>query len=299
LKLTSKLLLVLNLALAIVLAMHVASVAGSNIRQNHVAAREEAAIPETRDHLSRAAAEYSAIQRERDNGYASGYAAVAANRGVYEERTLFAQGVAASAAEAGTQVAAVTAAKDEVSGVPDTLRSLVDSIGLGMNNAAKRYDDVRKQMGDELASLVNARASVAGVQEDYARIEYNLGLLSSDLRRKSETLSMYRWLRPDVQAEVGDNGPHMTAEVLSVTGSTLTLSKGSRHGIQLYQKFSILDGTGAVVAVANVTEVRNGSAEAEIRSLPNADRGKTPAAGHIAVPRQLNFSLDNPGIAGR
>jgi hypothetical protein len=212
---------------------------------------------------------------------------------------LFAEDVSRSSQETTSQIQALDASKRDVEKLPEIYRQLLETTKTAVSKAADRHDMVRKENSDALGALSNARGTLAGAQEDYARLEFNLGILSAEARRLNEKLYMYRFLAPEIQAEVGDNGPHISAEVVAVSGSSLTLSKGSRHGIQLYQKFSILNGNGLVVGVANVTEVRNGTAEAEIRTLPQADRGMTPAVGHIAVPRQLNFSLDNPGLTGR
>lgn len=298
-KLTSTLLLVLNLALAIVLALHIASVSGTNIRQEIVASREAQASYVAAGQLNNAVSQLRAIEREGQQSYVGGYANLLANRQLHSERVLRAEDAAKSAEETQAQIRALDSAKTDVSDLPEIYRQLSSDTEKALANAAQRHDLVRREQGEALAALTSARASISGIQEDYSRLEYNLGLLSAEVRDRNELLYMYRWLRPDLQSEIGDNGTQVSAEVIDITNGRLVLNRGSRHGIELYQKYSIVNGTGTVVAVANVVEVRNGSAEAEIRSLPNSDRGMAPQVGHLAVPRQLNFALDNPGLTGR
>lgn len=297
-KLTSTLLLILSLALAIIVVMHVASVAGSEIRTRHPADLEEAATSAHKNRLTAAIHELSALNNERAREVNEKRAEIRANQGVSSATQLHLNDTKSSADEAVAHTTAVDAAKTEVQGIPARFADLSKTLTDAMATRAARANAVRAQVGDALDRLVDRRKSAALMHEDHLRLEFNLGRLATDLRNRNELLAKYRFIRPEIQAEVGDNGPHVQGSVLSVSGNSIVLDRGSRHGVELYQKFSILKN-GTVVATANVVEVRNGTAEAQISSLPYRDRGVLPTAGDVAVPRQLHFSIDNPGLTGR
>ncbi len=298
-KLTSQLLLVLNLVLAIVLMLHISSVAGHEIRKGLIADREEASVIAHLNHLTSANHALMAQQMERQRVLAEGRAEVrvkATEHGILER---WKGDVDKATSDIQTRMAAAEAAKAEVEGIPGSYATLADSLSVALKNRGDRRDQIRTASGEELEALVRARASLAQISERYLRLEYNLGLFARDLRRQSEVLYIYRFLRPDLQAEVGDNGrPGLTGSISKVTGNMVELDMGSRDGVEMYQKFSVVRG-GAVVAEVNVVEVRSGTALAEVRSAPLADRGVQPRAGDAVSTRKLMLTGGSAGVPVR
>jgi hypothetical protein len=299
LKLTSQLLLVLNLVLAVVLMLHISSVGGNEIRKGLIADREEATVSAHLNHLTSANHALLAQQAERQRVLADGRAEIRVKAAEHAQLLRWKESVDASTSDIQTRMAAAEAAKRDVEGIPGTYAAVADGISVALKNRGDRADAIRRQAGEELASLARARGSLAQISERYLRLEYNLGLWSRDLRRQSEQLYVYRFLRPDLQAEVGDNGrPNLSGTISKATGNMVELSIGSRDGVEMYQKMSVIRG-GAVVAELNVIEVRSGTAMAEVRSAPLADRGVMPRAGDAVVARQLMLTGTGAGVAER
>src|SRR5690606_21154055 len=99
LKLTSQLLLVLNLVLAIVLMLHISGVAGHEIRKGLIADREEASVSAHLNHLTSANHALMAQEMERQRVLAEGRAEIRAKAAEHAQLLRWKGAVDASTAD--------------------------------------------------------------------------------------------------------------------------------------------------------------------------------------------------------
>ncbi|MBP9891621.1 MAG: hypothetical protein KBG84_06915 [Planctomycetes bacterium] len=152
--------------------------------------------------------------------------------------------------------------------------------------AVKERTDRKRELFTERGTLLRDVAEnhslYAGMQEDYTRLEFQQYVLQEELERRLDTKARYRYLRPDLQADLGDNGPVIFARVVWSSGSSLQMNKGRRDGVELYQKFTVTRN-GVTIAVVNVVEVQNETCECLIEDVPN--RQALPKENDEAVTR--------------
>jgi hypothetical protein len=159
---------------------------------------------------------------------------------------------------------------------------VVDKLQRTVGELTDRKNTVFQDRGDKLLKVAQRHNDYAVKHENYRRIENYLFLEQEELEDRMDRLARYRWLRPDLQRELGDTGPVIFASVQWVTGNSLQINKGRRDGVELHQKFTITRN-GTTIAVADVVEVQNETAECVLVDLvrPNVK----PQAKDEAVTR--------------
>jgi hypothetical protein len=295
LKLISKILLVLVFVISIALIAHVSAVAGGIMYWDRAASVEEGTMTEPATLYNQGRAKLAAVaedERQRRSGIQIDAAVRASTHSILTEYSK----------EAATATAEIKARRESLEGAmanaqktPGMFAAVESQLSGAVATRAADKDKADEADQKLLLEVAKARKEHARANQQYLELEYNLSMQSGELARLQERIATYRWLRPDLQEELGDNGTHVTGEVSAALGQSLTINKGSKDGVELYQKFSILRGD-AIVAVANVVSVGNGSAELEIRELPLKGRGVEPRVGDIAVPRQLMLTMDRAAL---
>ena len=160
----------------------------------------------------------------------------------------------------------------------DVVRKLQETVG----QLTTRKGDVFRDRGDQLQNVAQRHNDYAQRHEEYRRVEEYLFHVNVELDDRLDRLARYRWLRPDLQSDLGDTGPVIFGEVEWVTGNSLQINKGARDGVELHQKFTIMRN-GTTVAVVDVVEVQNESAECVIIDLVKP--GVKPASGDQSITR--------------
>ncbi len=160
----------------------------------------------------------------------------------------------------------------------EVIRALQDAVG----ERTGKKKELFTERGQLLKDVAEQQTWYARHQEDYLRMEFQQFVLQEELERRLDTKSRYRSLRPDLQADLGENGPVIFGRVVWSTQSSLQLNKGRRDGVELFQKYTITRN-GVTVAVVNVVEVQNETCECIIEDVPN--KQVMPKEGDEAVIR--------------
>ncbi len=145
---------------------------------------------------------------------------------------------------------------------------VVNVLQAAVKERTDRKRELFNERGNLLREVAENHSSYAGFQEDYTRLEFQQFIMQEELERRLDTKARYRYLRPDLQADLGDNGPVIFGRVVWSTASSLQLNKGRRDGVELYQKFTITRN-GVTIAVVNVVEVQNETCECLIEDVTN------------------------------
>lgn len=159
-------------------------------------------------------------------------------------------------------------------------RDVVARLQQTVESLTERKSQISTQRSEQLLKVAQAHNLYAERHEQYRQMEFQQFLMQEELEYRLDTKARYRTLRPDIQAEIGDNGPVVFASVKWVQGNSLQLNKGRRDGVELRQKYTITRN-GVTIAVADVVEVQNETCECVIIDL--VGRGAKPAAGDEAV----------------
>jgi hypothetical protein len=159
---------------------------------------------------------------------------------------------------------------------------VVERLQDNLAERATRKAELAGTRGEQLVDVATAHDNYAGTNENYRRLEHHHFLLQEEHERRMDQQARYRWLRPDIQKDLGDNGPVIYAEVSWAAQDSLQLNKGMRHGVQRHQKFTISRG-GSTIAVVDVVDVQNETCECVITDLVN--KQVKPRAGDEAVTR--------------
>lgn len=185
---------------------------------------------------------------------------------------------------------------EAVKDFPVISRAYDDEVITVLQNSVKERTDRKReffeQRGALLREVAESHSLYAGMQEDYVRLEFQQYVLQEELERRLDIKARYRYLRPDLQADLGDNGPVIFGRVVWSTRTSLQLNKGRRDGVELYQKFTITRN-GVTVAVVNVVEVQNETCECLIEDMPN--KQVAPAEGDEAVTRLFMARITGRG----
>ena len=161
---------------------------------------------------------------------------------------------------------------------------VIEKLQTTVGELTDRKSQVFQDRGDKLLQVAQRHNDYAQRHEEYRRIEEYHFLLSEELEDRYDRLSRYRWLRPDLQRELGDNGPVIFGQVQWVTGNSLQINKGRRDGVELHQKFTIMRN-GSTIAVVDVVEVQNETAECVI--VDQVKSGAGPKAGDQSITRMF------------
>lgn len=159
-------------------------------------------------------------------------------------------------------------------------RDVVARLQATVESLTDRKGQIFAQRSEQLLQVAQAHNLYAERHEQYRQLEFQQFLMQEELEHRRELKAQYRWLRPDLQADIGDNGPVIFASVKWVQGNSLQLNKGRRDGVELRQKYTITRN-GVTIAVADVVEVQNETCECVIIDL--VGRGVMPASGDEAV----------------
>ena len=177
---------------------------------------------------------------------------------------------------------------DAVEAFPDISSEYDSEIIQTLQEAVReRTGDKRElfeQRGILLRLTAEAHSEYANLHEAYLRIETLQFQIQEELEARLDIKARYRWLRPDLQRELGENGPVVFAEVVWVTGQSLQLNKGKRDGVELHQKYTIMRD-GLTIAVVDVVELQNETCECMVVDLVR--KGVTPKARDQAVTRMF------------
>jgi hypothetical protein len=159
-------------------------------------------------------------------------------------------------------------------------RDVVQRLQATVENLTERKSQIFAQRSEQLKKVSDAHIAYARAHDAYRTLEFQQFLMQEELEHRRTLVAQYRWLRPDIQADIADNGPVVFAKVNWVQGNSLQLNKGRRDGVELRQKYTITRN-GVTIAVADVVEVQNETCECVIIDL--VGRGAAPAAGDEAV----------------
>jgi hypothetical protein len=280
---TTKIFVILNLIACLILSQYVWISLAENVAWRERYETERDARHVDKDRLEGAYARLLSERRSNQNSASQKSAEVAAlnaTKQALETWKLEAELVAQEAADIANQLIAAVQPFQEISAgynndVVATLHATVESL-------SQRKSNIAQDRGEELLRVAQAHNSYAERAEAYRRLEYQQFLLQEEYEARLDTNARYRWLRPDIQKELGDNGPVIFANINWVVGNAVQLNRGRRHGVELYQKYTVMRA-GSTIAVINVVDIQNETAEAVIVDL--VDRNVTPRQGDEAVTR--------------
>lgn len=159
---------------------------------------------------------------------------------------------------------------------------VVEKLQSTVGELTRRKEEVFRDRGDQLLRVAQRHNDYAQRHEEYRRVEEYMFHVNVELEDRLDRLARYRWLRPDLQSDLGDNGPVIFGEVDWVTGNSIQINKGARDGVELHQKFTIMRN-GTTVAVVDVVEVQNETAECVIVDLVKP--GTKPQKGDQSITR--------------
>lgn len=178
------------------------------------------------------------------------------------------------------------ALSDAQSGVAESYQSLLDAVSKLVSNRLEEKDRLAGEVEASMKENVAQRMAYASERAKYVTLENRLYMLQKDYENRSNQLYRYRYLRPDIQERLSDNGTFVAGQLLSGDRDSVKMNRGSDDGVELYQKFNITRN-GEVIATANVVNVSNRSAELEVTDLPRSDWGVYPRAGDDIAPRRF------------
>jgi hypothetical protein len=176
----------------------------------------------------------------------------------------------------------LTAATAPVCQIDTSYKGFVSNLQGNVAEMGRIRADVLSQRGARLLEVAEAHDRYAEKHEAYRRLEHQMFLLQEELERREDQRARYRWLRPDIQKDLGDNGPVIFGQVSWAQGGTLQLNKGKRDGVQHYQVYTITRG-GSTIAIVKVVDVQNETSECVVIDLVN-EKVK-PMAGDEAQTR--------------
>lgn len=190
------------------------------------------------------------------------------------------QDAAAAAGAAHEDLMAAVGPFDDIS------NEYTEDLAGRLEEVARQLDGHKNRVltdrGQRLLDVARGRNDYARHHEAYRELEFQHFLLQEELEDRRDLKARYRWLRPDIQRELGDNGPVVMGTVDWAVGNSIQINKGRRDGVELYQKYTIRRG-GNTIGVVNIVEVQNETAEAVILDL--VDEGVKPREGDEALTR--------------
>jgi hypothetical protein len=189
---------------------------------------------------------------------------------------------AADAKAAADQLVAVTEPFNQISN--EYSQKVINGLNETLEKLSTSKSNLYQDRSTQLASLAQAHALYAERHEQYRQLEFQQFLMQEELESRLETKAIYRRIRPDIQAEIGDSGPVVFAQVTWVQGNSIGLNKGRRDGVEARQKYTITRG-GRTIAVVDVLEVQGETCECVVVDM--ADKGNAPRAGDEAVTKMF------------
>ncbi|KAA0212290.1 hypothetical protein EDM80_10000 [bacterium] len=279
----TKVLIIVVLLLSLILSQYVAVALAGSVQWRERYEWEVAARHRDKDRLEAAYREYLAARHKNREDKAEQSAELAklnASRATMEswqaDSALARRDVEARAQELEDAV------RDFPSITRDYDNEVVSVLQAAVAERTGKKRELFTERGTLLKQVATAHSLYARHQEDYLRMEFQQFVLQEELERRLDMRARYRSLRPDLQADLGENGPVIFARVVWSTATSLQLNKGRRDGVELFQKYTVTRN-GVTVAVVNVVEVQNETCECTIEDVPN--RQVLPREGDEAVTR--------------
>jgi hypothetical protein len=208
------------------------------------------------------------------------YVGLNATKQTLETWKLEAEKTAEDARQAADNLKVAVQPFDSIS--KDYNEQVVEKLQSTVGQLTQRKAEVFRERGQNLQDVAERHNEYAQRHEEFRRIETYHFNMAEELEDRVDRLARYRWLRPDLQRDLGDNGPVIFADVNWVTGNVLQINKGRRDGVELHQKYTIMRA-GSTIAVVDVVEVQNESAECVIVDLIRTS--VKPTSGDQAVTR--------------
>lgn len=279
----TKIFIILNLVVCLVLSQYVWISLAGNVQWREKYESERDARHRDKNILSEAYNDLLAARAANQDATAQSRAELSALNSTLQSLEAWesSERDAAAAARTATEdLLAVVAPFDDIERGyrEDVVNKLEEMAG----DLTRRKSRVFAERGERLLDMARSHNEYALRHEEYRELEFHHFLLQEELEGRRDLKARYRWLRPDIQRDLGDNGPVIMGEVDWVVGNSLQINKGRRDGVELYQKYTIRRG-GNTIGVANVVEVQNETAEAVIIDLVN--EGVKPRAGDEAITR--------------
>lgn len=279
----TKVLIIVNLVLCLVLSQYVWIALAGNVQwrekyewEVNARHRDKAALEDAYANLLA----QRATNAERTSQNSAEVAALNATKQALEAWKLEANLAAADAQRAADDLLAAVQPFSVISRGYD--QDVVQKLQGTVEQLSERKSNLFRQRGEALLNVAQAQNTYAEKNEQFRRLEYHHFLLQEEHERRMDTQARYRWLRPDIQKDLGDNGPVIFAGVNWAVGNSLQLNKGKRDGVELYQKYTIMRN-GSTIAVVNVVEVQNETCECVIEDLVSTS--VRPQKGDEAVTR--------------
>lgn len=277
----TKVLVIANLVLCLVLSQFVWIALSGNVQWRDRYEVERDALHRDKDKLEKAYNDLVAVREKNRNDLSQNTAEAAAlnaTRQALEAWKIESELARTDAENAANDLLKAIEPFREISQSYD--RDVVARLQATVESLTERKGQIFAQRSEQLLKVAQAHNLYAERHEQYRQLEFQQFLMQEELEHRLDLKARYRWLRPDIQAEIGDNGPVIFASVKWVQGNSLQLNKGRRDGVELRQKYTITRN-GVTVAVADVVEVQNETCECVIIDL--VGRGVAPAAGDEAV----------------
>lgn len=273
----TKILVIVNLILCLVLSQYAWVAHAGNVQWRQKYEWERVTRHNDKDRLEGVYNELLSVREINKNQISKLELELAARNATKQDLTAWKSSAELSAADAKarvTELLDVTAPFVSISSSykADVVDKLQESVGV----LADRKAELMEIRSERLRDVAEVQDNYATQAEEYRRVEFRQFLMQEELEHRLDTKARYRWLRPDIQSELGDNGPVIFANVQWVVGNSLQLDKGRRNGVELHQKYTISRG-GSTVAIVDVVEVQNETCECIMIDIVNAS--KAPKAG--------------------
>ena len=277
----TKIIIILNLIACLILSQYVWISLAGNVQWKGRYEQELALRLSDQNALANAYQELESVREANRRAKAANdtdLAVANANKASLEARKVEAQAARDRAEELITEIGGVVGEFAGIKADYDT--EVIAPLTAAIKDRAGRKADLARDRGDYLASVVRKQVEYGEMFMDFRRLEQLQYMQQEELEERLDRMSRYRGLRPDIQAEIGDTGPVVLANVEWAEGISLQLDKGKRDGVERKQVFSIKRG-GSIIAIARVEELQNETCECVIVEVlrPNI----SPKAGDQAV----------------
>lgn len=279
----TKIFIVLNLVVCLILSQYVWVSLAGNVQWREKYENERDARHRDKDHLSDAYNELLAARADNQKTTAQNSAELSGLNATKQALEAWSSDAEQSAEDAKRSADDLKAAVAPFDGIMEGYKDdVVDKLQAMVEDLTERKGVVFNDRGERLLDVARSHNDYALRAEEYRELEFHHFLLQEELEHRYDVKARYRWLRPDIQRELGDNGPVIIGDVQWVVGNSLQIDKGRRDGVELHQKFTIRRN-GVTVAVVDVVEVQNETAEAIVVDLVRSN--DKPKAGDEAITR--------------
>lgn len=279
----TKVLIIVNLVVCLILSQYVWISLAGNVQWREAFEWERDARHRDKDRLEQAYNELLAARAANEKRTSQSSAELAALNATKQGLEAWREDATLVAKDAETAANELIAAIAPFDGIQTEYNTqVVERLQATVESLTARKADLYEKRGQNLEAVANTQNEYAQKAEDYRRVEFQMFLLQEELEGRLDLKARYRWLRPDIQADLGDNGPVIFASVNRAVGNSVQLNKGRRDGVELHQKYTITRN-GVTIAVVDIVEVQNETCEAIVTDLIN--KNVQPKAGDEAITR--------------